>query len=190
MRPLAALTLLILVSSGPLGAQAVVDPGMTKAQVIATLGSPAAEKSSATATYLYYKNGVERTVGMSDVVVLENDMVVDAILRSTARKYSGKSSSPAAIPAEEARKRAPTPPPQMAEPAMPAAAPAAPATSAAKEAQKMPAERAQEAKVAVPVPQARSAILEREKAAAKAADSAKAAKAAKPDSAAPPKKRP
>jgi hypothetical protein len=39
---------------------------------------------------------------MDDLVLLENDAVVDAIFRSPERAYSGKSSSPRAIPAEVA----------------------------------------------------------------------------------------
>ena len=195
MRPLAAaFTLAVMLAPAApaaLAAQAVVDPGMTKAQVVAKLGRPAVERTAGTATYLYYRNGVERTAGMSDIVVLEDDKVVDAIFRSSARKYSGKSSSPAAIPAEVARKHPPvTPPPEapMAAPAVPAAAPAPAPPSGARATQKMPAEKAQEAQIVAPVPPARSAILEREKAAARAADSAKAAKAAKTDSSAAKKK--
>ena len=85
-------------------AQAVIDPGMSKAQVIAKLGKPAVERTADASTYLFYRNGAERTVGMNDIVVLESDKVVDAVLRSSARKYSGTSSSPAAISAAAARR--------------------------------------------------------------------------------------
>ncbi|MFI5310152.1 MAG: hypothetical protein ACHQQ3_02875 [Gemmatimonadales bacterium] len=203
MRPRHLVTLLFLALPPALSAQAVVDPGMSKAQVIAKLGPPAIQKSSGNSTYLYYKNGAERKVGMSDLVVLEGDKVVDAVFRSSARKYSGTSSSPAAIPAEVARKNplaggsastkgaAPMAPRAAAPPAQ------AGAPESAKQSQKMPAQKANEAKAVAPTPQARSAMLEQQKAAAKAADSSKAAKAAdstkaakKPDPASPPPKKP
>jgi hypothetical protein len=101
-------------------AQAVINPGMTKGQVIARLGPPAIERTAGGSTYLFYRNGTERRVGMNDLVVLEGDKVVDAVLRSTARRYSGKSSSPAAIPPEVARKAKATPVPPPAVPAAPA----------------------------------------------------------------------
>jgi len=96
--------LALITASVPLSAQAVIDPGMPKAQVVARLGPPALERSAGTATYLFYKNGCERTCGMNDVVLLDKDVVVDAVFRSAKRRYSGTSSSPRAIPAAEARK--------------------------------------------------------------------------------------
>jgi outer membrane protein assembly factor BamE (lipoprotein component of BamABCDE complex) len=98
-------------------APATVDPGMTKAQVIERFGKPAIERSRGTFTYLFYSNGMEKEVGMSDIVVLDDDKVVNAVLRSPRRAYSGTSSSPRAIPANEAAKAKPTggvavPPPQ------------------------------------------------------------------------------
>ncbi|HVT38129.1 MAG TPA: hypothetical protein VHE78_03730 [Gemmatimonadaceae bacterium] len=107
MRTTIVFTLLCLTGSAALSAQAVVDPGMSKAQVIAKLGKPTVERSADTLTFLFYRNGVERRVGMSDVVTLTNDAVVDAVFRSGARRYSGKSSSPVAIPPEVARKQRP-----------------------------------------------------------------------------------
>jgi hypothetical protein len=104
MSRLAAVVLLLTAAAGAARAQAVVDPGMTKAQVVAKLGKPAVEKSTGTSTYLFYRNGMEKTVGMSDVVVIEADKVVDAVFRSSTRRYSGKSSSPSAVPADVARK--------------------------------------------------------------------------------------
>lgn len=88
----------------PLGAQAVIDPGMSKAAVVAKLGAPAIERTEGSATFLFYKNGCERTCGMNDVVVLDNGAVVDAVFRKAGRQFSGKSSSPRMIPAAEARK--------------------------------------------------------------------------------------
>ena len=107
MRTAAVFALLCITSSAALSAQAVVDPGTSKAQVIAKLGKPNVERSADSLTFLFYRNGVEHRVGMSDVVTLTNDAVVDAMFRSPARHYSGKSSSPVAIPAEVARKQRP-----------------------------------------------------------------------------------
>ena len=71
-----------------------IDPGMTKAQVIEHLGAPASERVAGSYTYLFYKNGCERECGMSDLVVLKDDAVVDAVFRAIERTYSGTSSSP------------------------------------------------------------------------------------------------
>jgi outer membrane protein assembly factor BamE (lipoprotein component of BamABCDE complex) len=80
----------------PAAAQSI-DPGMTKAQVIERLGYPAAERTSGAFTYLFYQNGRERAVGMSDLVTLQNNAVVDAIFRSPERQYTGRSSSPEGV---------------------------------------------------------------------------------------------
>jgi hypothetical protein len=103
--------LLLFLSATPLAAQAVIDPGMAKAAVVQRLGAPAIERSSGDASYLFYKNGCERTCGMNDIVVLEKGAVVDAVFRSAKRRYSGTSSSPRMIPAAEAIKAKPTAPP-------------------------------------------------------------------------------
>ena len=87
--------LIAIAAAGVQGAAAQsIDPGMTKGQVIERLGAPAAERSSGPYTYLFYQNGRERTAGMSDLVILQNGAVVDAIFRSAARQYTGSSSSP------------------------------------------------------------------------------------------------
>jgi hypothetical protein len=153
---------------------------MSRAQVVARLGPPSMQKSSGSSTFLYYKNGKEKTVGMADLVMLDSDKVVDAVFRSNARVYNGKSSSPSAIPADVARRHSAVTPP-------PSAQTTAPVPNAARsDALKMPAERAGD--VAKPIPQARSARLEMEKtAAARKADSARTTK---PDSAAKPAKKP
>jgi hypothetical protein len=96
--------LIAIAAAGVQGAAAQsIDPGMTKSQVIERLGAPAAERTSGAYTYLFYQNGREYTVGMSDLVILQNNAVVDAIFRSAARQYSGRSSSPeGVIPANSA----------------------------------------------------------------------------------------
>jgi len=71
-----------------------VSPGMTRDQVIAVWGIPAAERTLEGRTYLYFRNGCEVSCGTFDVVFLENDQVVDAIVRGEGHNYAGTSSSP------------------------------------------------------------------------------------------------
>lgn len=89
---------------------AIVDPGMTKSQVVERLGPPATERSRGEHTYLFFQNGCERQCGMSDLVMLRGDSVVDAIFRSPQRRYTGTSSSPTARVPETARTRSTTAP--------------------------------------------------------------------------------
>jgi hypothetical protein len=81
---------------------ATVEPGMSRAQVVAAIGQPYSSRSRESFTYLLYKNGCVKACGMDDLVVLDNDKVVDAVFRSPARRYTGTSSSPHMITAEEA----------------------------------------------------------------------------------------
>lgn len=76
-----------------------VDPGMTRDQVVGVWGEPVAERSAGNRTYMYYRNGCEASCGTFDVVFLEGDQVVDAIVRGQGHNYSGVSSSP---PGQEA----------------------------------------------------------------------------------------
>jgi len=71
-----------------------VNPGMSRMDVVAVWGPPATERSAGDYTYLYYRNGCEVTCGTFDVVFLQNDQVVDAIVRGRGHTYSGISSSP------------------------------------------------------------------------------------------------
>ena len=73
---------------------ASIDPGMSRAEVIERLGSPLNERTAGGYTYLFYRNGCERSCGMNDLVILENGKVVDAIFRSAIRTYTGTSTSP------------------------------------------------------------------------------------------------
>ena len=122
--------LIAIAAAGVQGAAAQsIDPGMTKGQVIERLGAPAAERTSGAYTYLFYQNGREYSVGMSDLVILQNNAVVDAIFRSTARQYSGRSSSPEGVmPANSAAsgERLAMPVSNSAQPGMPAPASPAP----------------------------------------------------------------
>lgn len=79
-----------------------IDPGMSQAQVVERLGDPTLSRTSGDFTYLFYKNNCVRSCGMDDVVILRKDSVVDAMFRAPERAYSGKSSSPKAIPPEVA----------------------------------------------------------------------------------------
>jgi hypothetical protein len=101
-RKIALVASLLVAVASSASAQASIDPGMTRDQVVAKLGKPASEHSSGTKTYLYYTNGQEKTVGMSDMVAIEDGKVVDAVFRSGSRKYSGMSSSPKPVSAEAA----------------------------------------------------------------------------------------
>jgi hypothetical protein len=90
--------LIAIAAAGVQGAAAQsIDPGMTKSQVFERFGPAFAERSSGAYTYLFYQNGVERAAGMSDLVILQNNAVVDAIFRSAARQYTGRSSSPEGV---------------------------------------------------------------------------------------------
>lgn len=103
MRKLLSIALLVAAAAGTARAQgASIDPGMSREQVIAKLGRPISEHSSGARTYLYYSNGDEKKYGMHDFVALEDGKVIDAVFRSSARKYNGKSSSPAPVPVEAA----------------------------------------------------------------------------------------
>jgi hypothetical protein len=71
-----------------------VAPGMSEADVVAMWGRPVARSATGAMTYLYFPNGCELSCGTMDVVMLENDRVVDAVLRWPGHGYSGQSSSP------------------------------------------------------------------------------------------------
>ncbi len=83
-----------------------VQPGMTRMDVIAVWGEAVAERTAGNRRYLYYRNGCEVTCGTYDVVFLESDQVVDAIVRGPGHNYAGMSSSP---PDREAQFTPPTP---------------------------------------------------------------------------------
>jgi outer membrane protein assembly factor BamE (lipoprotein component of BamABCDE complex) len=100
---LLAVTLAATQVAGQDPTPATIDSGMSRAQVVAKLGEPMSSRTYDGHTYLLYKNGCERSCGMSDLVVLDSDKVVDAIFRSSARRYSGTSSSPRMISMANAR---------------------------------------------------------------------------------------
>ena len=89
-----------LAVASPLAAQdaaVVIDPGMTRAEVVERLGKPLNERKSGEHVYLFYRNGCEKSCGMNDLVVLDDGKVSDAIFRSPGRRYSGTSSSPTGV---------------------------------------------------------------------------------------------
>jgi len=106
MRLLIILSLLV---PAALSAQraATISPGMTRAKVVAALGTPSVERTVSEFRYLFYQNTCGKACGMNDLVVLRNDSVVDAIFRSPSRHYTGTSSSPAPVSAKDAADRAP-----------------------------------------------------------------------------------
>jgi hypothetical protein len=108
-RPLVPVTLaavaFVALAAHAQGRDNSIDPGMTKAQVIEHLGSPASVKTADTVTYLFYANSCGKTCGMQDVVMLSHDKVFDAIFRDPKRHYTGQSSSPNMVSAAEAKKQ-------------------------------------------------------------------------------------
>jgi hypothetical protein len=99
----AALAIAAMAASSGAAQTASIDSGMTKAQVVERFGKPASERTRGDFTYLFFSNGRERQVGMADIVILQADKVVDAVLRSPRRSYTGNSSSPRALNAKEAK---------------------------------------------------------------------------------------
>jgi hypothetical protein len=71
-----------------------VAPGMSEREVYQMWGAPAAVRRSGEYTYLFFRNGCERSCGTMDLVTLQNDKVVDAVVRWPGHGYSGESSSP------------------------------------------------------------------------------------------------
>jgi hypothetical protein len=71
-----------------------VAPGMGESDVVALWGSPSAVRHAGSFTYLHYPNGCEQTCGTTDIVILQDGQVVDAVVRWTGHGYSGQSSSP------------------------------------------------------------------------------------------------
>jgi hypothetical protein len=100
---------LLCALAAPAAAQAPksIDPGMSEAKVVERLGAADASRSAGDFKYLFYHNNCIKQCGMDDVVILQKDSVVDAMFRSSDRAYSGKSSSPRAIPAEVASRTRP-----------------------------------------------------------------------------------
>jgi len=71
-----------------------IAPGMSQQEVVALWGPAFGIRHAGEFTYLHYPNGCEFSCGTDDVVILQNDQVVDAIVRWHGHGYSGQSSSP------------------------------------------------------------------------------------------------
>jgi hypothetical protein len=71
-----------------------IAPGMSEREVYQLWGAPVAVRRSGEYTYLFFPNGCERSCGTMDLVTLQNDKVVDAVVRWPGHGYSGESSSP------------------------------------------------------------------------------------------------
>lgn len=71
-----------------------IAPGMSQEDVAALWGRASAVRHAGEYSYLHYPNGCELSCGTDDVVILQNDKVVDAIVRWRGHGYSGESSSP------------------------------------------------------------------------------------------------
>ena len=100
MRYRSLLFVLLVAAAAPLAAQEVggtIDPGMSHDDVVKRLGKPLNERTSGTHTYMFYKNGCEKTCGINDLVVLEDGKVVDAVFRNGVRSYRGTSTSPVSL---------------------------------------------------------------------------------------------
>ena len=108
MRLLLTLCLIAYASVLPAQGSGTISPGMSRAKVVAALGKPTTERTVGEFRYLFYANACGKRCGMNDLVVLKDDSVVDAIFRSSARQYTGTSSSPAPVSAKEAADRAPS----------------------------------------------------------------------------------
>ena len=87
MRP--TILVIAILLGAPLGAQnASISPGMTRQQVIDVLGRPASERHFGAHDYLLFDAGCARKCG-DDLVILDHDAVVDAVIRSAGHTYTG-----------------------------------------------------------------------------------------------------
>jgi len=103
------------------GTAGTIDPGMSRAQVIERLGKPATIRTFQGSTYLLYPNKCGKKCGMQDLVILDHDVVIDAVFRSPDRHYTGTSSSPVSTLPNSRSQRNQT----LAMPGAPAAQPTA-----------------------------------------------------------------
>jgi len=99
--------LLILLVSAPLTAQTSIAPGMTRQQVIDVLGRPASERHFGAHDYLLFDAGCSRKCG-DDLVILDHDQVVDAVIRSAGHSYTG-TDTPTTLSGNASQRAAPPP---------------------------------------------------------------------------------
>jgi len=91
--PALAFSLTALSAPTALSAQSI-KPGQSEADVRAAWGEPLTVRKMGDYSYMFYTNGCLKTCGTYDVVILEKDQVIDAIVRAQGRSYEGVSSSP------------------------------------------------------------------------------------------------
>jgi len=98
MRRLLLSLVLCAAATTPLAAQSdssnAIRPGMSEADVRTRWGEPIAVRHASDWTFLFYTNGEEREVGWYDVVFLQGNQVVNAIVRAPGHTYLGQSTSP------------------------------------------------------------------------------------------------
>lgn len=86
-----------------------IDPGMTREEVLARLGTPNGESHFGSFTYLFYENGCVVKCGVDDVVVLDKNIVTDAVFRSPKRTFTGASAPATSLPSVSTGYFPPTP---------------------------------------------------------------------------------
>ena len=89
-----SLTALTALSAPSVLSAQAIKPGQSEADVRAAWGEPLTVRKMGDYSYMFYTNGCLKTCGTYDVVILEKDQVVDAIVRAQGRSYEGVSSSP------------------------------------------------------------------------------------------------
>lgn len=96
MRTTLSLVAALLVAlPGSAQERATISPGMSRSQVVEAFGSPTQTRQAGDWTYLFYLNRCLPGCGSDDVVFLQGDRVVAAVLRSPARRFAGPAAAPA-----------------------------------------------------------------------------------------------
>lgn len=88
---------LIFLVAAPLAAQtATIAPGMTRDQVVGLFGRPTSERHFGAHDYLLYDADCGTKCG-ADLVILDNNQVVDAVIRSASRSYTAANQPPTSL---------------------------------------------------------------------------------------------
>jgi hypothetical protein len=104
-RAVVALALATLLGAARAEAQdRTVRAGMTGAEVTAAWGEPQATRTRGAFTYLVFPTPCLPACGSHDVVILENGRVIDAVARSSGRRYEGAAPRTPGYTAPEAPK--------------------------------------------------------------------------------------
>lgn len=100
-------TALFVLVAAPLAAQtATISPGMTRDQVLEQFGRPASERHFGAHDYLLFDAGCSRKCG-DDLVILDHDQVVDAVIRSSNRGYTAANQPPTTLSGTTTQRPAP-----------------------------------------------------------------------------------